>query len=597
MTLPSLKEITDKALNAFQRFPIALSWAIVGSLLCIAIVNVDPDALFDHYTELLLTFVLGISWIIGTRFFIEEFRNSEKWEWLQLVIVLLLILFYWHLPDLSLNDIDPKFYNRFFLYLIAGHLFLFLGPFILKWDQSAYWNYLKAICIAIGRSVLFSGVLYLGLVLALLAIESLFDIKILPRRYGQLFIVCLGIVNTWTYLSDFPKNITKNTVINYNRVLEVFVTYILIPLVLLYLVILYAYSLKIVWEWELPKGWVSYLVTALALLGFLIQVMINPIQKTIKSWSIQKFYPWFYILLLPLILLLFVAIFKRIGDYGITENRYFVLILACWILGITVYLLASKKKYLKVLPITLLLLALLSSFGYWGAFGVSKRSQINQFKKVLQQVQDNKNVATEKQYQQLGSIVDYLGDRQSLSQLDPVVGLSVHDICKDTTQNPYKVYGYNASRKLLDTLYITLETTDSVIRNNNYYNYYSGWNTPHNYTISGFDYFCRLDLTNYRDLKQEIGNYDIRFNKRDSEIYLLSKAKLREALTIPLKNKFIALSQYGGNLNNIDKTELSIEVENDTLLLKLVFTKLGFYIKKDSVVLNHGNGFMFLKQK
>jgi len=68
-----------------------------------------------------------------------------------------------------------------------------------------------------------------------------------------------------------------------------FLFFALIPLVLLYIIILYAYSFKIIFQWELPKGWVSYLVTALALLGFLVQVIINPIQNTVKSWMINQF--------------------------------------------------------------------------------------------------------------------------------------------------------------------------------------------------------------------------------------------------------------------------------------------------------------------
>ena len=107
---------------------------------------------------------------------------------------------------------------------------------------------------------------------------------------------------------------------------------------------LYAYSLKIVINWNLPKGWVSYLVIALSFLGFIVLILINPIQKSIDSRTINKFHPWFYYLLLPLIALLFVAIFRRINEYGITENRYFVFMLACWILAMTLYILFSKRK-------------------------------------------------------------------------------------------------------------------------------------------------------------------------------------------------------------------------------------------------------------
>ncbi|MGB5819966.1 MAG: DUF4153 domain-containing protein [Saonia sp.] len=593
----SFHEIVRKARNAFNRFPITLVWAITGSLIFIGIVNVDPDLLFDEYSNSLLTFILGISWLIGTQFFIEQLKNPEKWYGLKLVVVGLLVLFYWHLPDLGQNDVNPKFYIRFFLYLIAGHVFLFFAPFVLRWNNAAYWNYLKAVCIAIGRSILFSGVLYLGLVLALVAIKYLFDYDIPGKRYGQLFILCLGVVNTWTYLSDFPKDILQQTTIKYNKALEVFVKYILIPLVLLYIVILYAYTLKIVLAWNLPKGWVSYLVTALALLGFLIQLMINPIQKTLKSWTINHFYPWFYFLLFPLIVLLFTAIFKRIGDYGITENRYFVLLIALWILGITCYLLFSRKKQLKILSISLFILAILSSFGFWGAFKVSENSQVNQFKKVFEQVKQNNNLASVEQYGQLKSIIDYLADHRSVSRLDPIVGLSVAEICRDTTEGSKRMYTYNAPKKLLDSIGIATDPEDGMnYAYGDHFNYHTQWNAVHNYPISGYDYFASINFTKYDKRPMKIGLFNIYFEQTKHEIRLSKKPNSSGALVIPIREKLIALTKQGTNLNEVDQKELMLESKNDSLFAKLIFLDLGYSLKKDSLDVNELRAYLFLKQ-
>ena len=99
MNLPSINEMTKKALKAFNRFPITLTWAITGSLIFIGIVNVDANLLFDEYSGLLQTFVLGISWFIGVRFFVEQMKNPVKWDWLKLVVLGLIIAFYWHLPS------------------------------------------------------------------------------------------------------------------------------------------------------------------------------------------------------------------------------------------------------------------------------------------------------------------------------------------------------------------------------------------------------------------------------------------------------------------------------------------------------------------
>lgn len=597
MNFPSIKEITDKALIAFKRFPIVLSWAILGSFYCIYLIESDMDNLFTNKVEELLTISLGVSWLIATQFFIEQLKHPKKWQWIHLIVIALLAAFYFHLPDFSNYENNPIFLIRFILYLVGGHFFILFAPFLISWNKYTYWNYLKSISIALGRSFLFSAVLYIGLVLALVALEFLFDFDIKDEAYAQLYIFCLGVVNTWTYLSDFPKNIQKQTTINFNKALEVFVKYILIPLVIVYLIILYAYSLKIVLNWNLPKGWVSYLVTALALLGFSIQMMINPVQKTIKSWTINKFYPWFYILLLPLIVLLFVAIFKRIGEYGFTENRFFILSIAIWILGITVYLLLSKKKQLRILPMSLLILTLLSSFGFWSVFNISKNSQVSHFKSTFNKVLKNNKTASSKEYDKMESIIDYLTDRESSHLLNNIVDLNVEKIGLNKSKNSRRVYSYNASAKVLDSLKISKDPNDSSQEALKvYYYYYSDWNSKKNLNlnIQGFNHFTYLENTSKNN---SIGNFNVEFNTNKNTISLLSGN--RTALNIPLNKKLQYLSKkYGHDLNAAPKNEFVIEASNDSIVVKVIFESLNFYKEKpeSNLDLNNARMFLFLKQ-
>jgi hypothetical protein len=600
MKFPSLVDITGKAQNAFKRFPVTLVWVILGSFFYIFLLEDNSSVLFEKYSDILLTLLLGVSWFIGTQFFLEQLKNPKKWMGLKLIVLVLLFFFYWHLPDLGKSDVDPTYYIRFFLYFIAGHLFVLFAPFAVKWHKEAYWNYLKSVGYAIIRSAFFSGVLYLGLVLALLAIDSLFNADIKGKRYGQLFVFCLGIVNTWIYLSDFPKEILRNGTIAFNKALEVFVKYILIPLVLLYILILYAYSLKILMQWELPEGWVSYLVTALALLGFLVQVIINPIQKSIKSWVINHFYPWFYILLLPLILLLFVAVFRRIGDYGFTENRYFVLVSAFWILGMAIYLLLNQKKHLKVLPISLFILAILASFGFWGAFSISKNSQILQFQKVYKEVGSKDNIASSKQYQQLKSILSYLGDRNALSGLDDITGtgISIQGIHKDTINGTLKTYGWLVTEKILDSLGITVSQIDLKQENvhGNYYSYYAQGNTIKSFDISDYTIFTQLSINATTPDSISLGSCFMKYSSKPLVLTLHGTEDGKTFLELPLEPKLRKLTQYGRNLYSIDPKKLVIEFKNDSTSAKIVFTDLGFYVKKDSIEISHSNIYLFLKQ-
>ncbi|WP_111308804.1 DUF4153 domain-containing protein [Confluentibacter sediminis] len=584
MKLFNFSEIYQKAESAFLRFPITLTWAILGTFFVIYIVEFDLD--FDNYVRETSTLFLGISWLIGTQFFIEQQKGSKPKMWLFIITIALLLIFYFHLPKED-SFKNPIYYTRFLLYVFAGHLFLFVSPFLNSWNKNAFWNYLKSIFIAIGRSLLFSIVLYLGLSLALLAIEYLFVFEIKGERYFQIFIFCLGIVNTWTYLSDFPKNIQEQTTINYNKALEVFVKYILIPLVILYLIILYAYSFKILFTWNLPKGWVSYLVIALSLLGFIIQTMINPIQKTIKSPVINRFHPWFYYLLTPLLLLLFIAIFKRIGDYGFTENRYFILILALWITGMTGYLLFSKNKYLKILPLTLTIVTLLISIGFWSAFNISKISQLSEFKQAFRTAKLNKNIATKEEYETLESVLRYFYKRDKLDLLDSIVGVKLDSVYL-RRNGKFKNNYYLNTTYILDSLNI-IKPKENDNLDSKYMSFVLDKTT------------LNTDLNNYQKL------YYISFQKQPKNsidsIYTFeiinheTQAVIKEHDTIlfELNLKSLIDKNPSDYYYELPEEDLIFNFKNDKVLMKLIIESLNINIEKGDINIQNLTAFVLIK--
>lgn len=596
MKIPSISEITSKAQHAIVRFPLTLLWAVGGTVFFIKLLENTSNNLFEKHNDELLTLIVGLSWLIGIQFFIEQFKNPKKWQWLKLVVLLLLGLFYWYLPAEQYYGDSPIYIFRFFLYLISGHLFVLFAPFIFKWDKNVYWNYLKNTSTAIIRSLFYSGILYLGLILALAAINALFEVHIKSARYGQLFIFCLGTINTWIYLSDFPKAIFKETTIYFEKTLEVLVKFILIPLVLLYLVILYAYSVKILIDWELPKGWVSYLVIALSFLGYIIQIIINPIQKNLKSWTITKFQPWFYILLIPLNILLFVAILRRVSDYGITENRYFVLAIALWNVGIILYLLLSDKKALKVLPISLFFIAMFSSVGFWSAFNIAEQSQVKQFSTLLTAIKDKNNIAKGDELNRLQEIMDYLENRKKVSSLNSITRLDLEKFRDSVSDNSHENGWLNTS-KIWDSLAIELDTTSiAKIDDRSYFNLYSLRENSSISNIKNFDSFTNLNFYSNSEENVSIDSVYLSLNTKNQSFEVRKIKNDTMLLEILLSEKLTELSKYGNNLNEVPKKYLTLESNSASLSAKLFFSELGFSKNKDSLDLNQISAFLFLKQ-
>ena len=598
MRFPSVTEFKDKATAAYRRFPVTLTWAVLGSFAIIGLLNAEDDKLLQRYSDLILTLILGISWLISSQFFTEQFKKPIKLWWIKVIVITFLVAIYIYLPaeEQDKNNIIP--YTRYALYLIAGHLFVMCSPFFMSWNDGAYYNYLKNMILAIARSGVFSGVLFLGLVLALVAIQFLFEYKFEGVRFAQLFVFCLGIVNTWVYLSDFPKNIQFNLRLSYFKATSVFVKFILIPLAALYIVILYAYAIKILVRWQLPEGWVSYLIIALSGLIFLIQFIIHPVRHTHESRIIRRFTPFCYYLLLPLLPLLYTAIYRRVADYGITEKRYFLIVLACFITVSAIYLLWSRKKQLRFLPISLFALILLTSVGPWGAFSVSENSQLDQMQKAVnafakaKKEQTQKSVDTaqisQEQFHHFRSITSYLYDRDKLAEAKEFLGY-------DPVKKFDNANGYSISDSIIKQMGIEVKERSNYPGGT--INYYT--DNAESLDIKGFDQMKDLYISKAKEDEIRIyEDYGLKYNKGTTAVEIIKNGAI--TLSIPLNDFLNRLeSHYGTNNSQVDNKEMRLDAENASIKIRFIFKRISFIPETNTGEnkFDHGNLILLLKIK
>jgi uncharacterized protein DUF4153 len=197
--------------------------------------------------------------------------------------------------------------------------------------------------------------------------------------------------------------------------------------VTLYLVILYAYLFKIIFTAHWPSGWVSWLVLGFAVAGIFALLLIYPLRKEAANLWINSYSRFFYLALFPLIVLLWIAIWKRISAHGITEWRYYVMLLGMWLAVMAGYFVFSVRKDIRVIPASLCLLALFSLWGPWSAPGVSLAAQKGRLRSVLEKdgllvdgkVQPAKAELPLEDRKSISSIVDYLVDMHGYRVLQP----------------------------------------------------------------------------------------------------------------------------------------------------------------------------------
>ena len=554
MKLPSIELLLNSAKETLIRFPFVLLWTFIGSGSLIIALNFD---VFDRYSLLNLgvTSIFGLILMYCIEMFTERFQRNETTKWLIRGVgnVALIVLFFL-LPSESYS---LKLVVRLFVIWLGLHLVSSYAPFFMLNDKNGFWHYNQILFIRLLTALLYSTVLFGGLSLALLAIDALFNVSINSKNYVRLSILIYGIFNTWYFLAGIPKDfneLTKHTA--YPKELKVFTQYVLLPLVVIYLVILYAYSGKIVFTWDLPKGWVSYLVLIFSILGIFALLLIEPVKNDAQNTWIKIFSKTFYIALFPLIILLFVAIGYRVSSYGITENRYFVLILALWLAGIALYFLISKEKSIKTIPLTLSVLTIVSVSGPWGAFQVSERSQKGIFEKCIKEqnllnesgkIAAANKIVPDTVMGRISRVADYFEDRKNLSALSDY--FSVHD----TLYTSRKVY--NKAEKLFESsglkYYSPYYNSVSKSGKQFYYNMY--FDGP--YEITGYDYLKDLNLyfsNEYNDgqeidAKNELIKIKLVKNMLVFEVYdKVRKTKVEEFISIDKEIRVLAETFPGG---------------------------------------------------
>ncbi|SMC72138.1 DUF4153 domain-containing protein [Pedobacter nyackensis] len=434
LKLPSLHSLWLSFLKVVSRFPLQVLVAVAATVACCILVDTNRKA-EEHLVLFIAVCNLALTLLLTADLYAEanQLKNAKRWG-LRLIAVLICTALYFVLnPTFYLADV-----YRIALLAFAFHLLVAFAPFINKGSVNGFWQYNKSLFLRFLTSGLYAGVLFVGLAVALLAIDGLFNVKIGWETYMRLFSVVTAGFMTIFFLAGIPDNfeaLDKDE--SYPKGLKIFTQYVLIPLMSIYLVILLVYEAKIIINWELPKGLVSMLILGYAVFGILSLLLVYPIKEKEGNGWMKFFSRFFYVMMIPLVLLLLLAVWKRVGNYGITESRYILIILAGWLTLITAYFLFSKRQNIKIIPVSLCVLALLATYGPQSAFSVSKYSQIARLKKLMASTK-------EKDIEQRGEVVDYLVDRHGLSALQPFTKVNLTALedkieQKDTTQSRYSI--------------------------------------------------------------------------------------------------------------------------------------------------------------
>lgn len=563
----------SKTLNnvkvSFKRFPLAMSFSIISALLFILGVKYERmsgyNGVYTRYAFLslmaMVCFVFIGLFLEGLKSIAKDEEDLQKYKLIKLTGHILVIPFLYGIKQNMLSVDEALFsYNNSYKYFGLLLFFIvacfFIGRLFYHKD---YITYVIKIIGAAFISCLYSGVLFLGLSAIYSALTHLFGIKITGEFYLYTSIVLFIPFNFGIFLSNFPKNETSLNNYEISKATNVLLTYILMPIFVIYIIILYIYFAKILFIGELPKNIIINLILWFSLFSVAYLFILGIVKENEMVKSFKRIFP---ALMIPLLLLMFYSMMLRIREYGVTENRYFVVAAGIWAFASMIYFVFYRSNSNITIPILLTVTILISTIGPVSAYNIAASSQNARLKKILlnnNMLNGNKIVAktdiSDEDKRRISEIVRYMCNSHRSYELNFVP----NDFsCSD--ENMKNVFGFD--------------------HNDSYYEYddmYYNFDSKVSINIDGYSKLLLID--SYPDAKTSkiVGNYKIRRNANLIKIYLTGKETDKELVTINMEDVKNKLKVLKKSKEIIDPEDLSIKGTTGNTDYKIVFTSLSFY--------------------
>lgn len=523
------------------RFPVTVVFSLI--LFIVAIFTIESDFYILPEEDLWIKYlIIAIPLSASVELVREKYLENKRSNFFRITSFFGIFLFIFLLKIFFKNHFATETINITATILIFYVLF-YLIPIIYRNEDKE--KYLQSV---VGNQMItigFSIVLFLGLS----AIVGTIDVLLinLPNTiYFDNFVFSASIFGVAFFVSRLKEKDESLKDYNLPKIVEVLICYILIPLILIYTAILYLYFVKIIFTLKMPKGIVSHLVLWYTTFSLFIIIMSTPI--TYKN-KFAKFYKkYFPLISIPLILLALFSINERIFQYGVTENRYLVVILILWLLFNMIFIIKADVKWVLISFIFAVLVAIFSPFNL---VNVSINSQNKRLERILKKngiIQNKKfinknNELSQRTKNEIMSIIDYFYNNASEIKRKKI------KILGKTYEKPedfMKVIGVNDSWKSYENIDIqeknivsdiALKTDDDIeitkIKGYDYliYDFSVSYPLDTNETKeinnNGYKIILKNENLTIKNIQKNTEILNINLNKIANEIYLKIKEKAK----------------------------------------------------------------------
>lgn len=265
---------------------------------------------------------------------------------------------------------------------LAAHASVVLAVF--HRGSAATWLFGKTLFLRMALALLFSSVLSSGLALAVVAVSVLFSIDLSESVYGDIYAFTYPLFNTFVLLAGVPRLVDERPDLDVPKALRWFVQFVLVPLVGVFLVILYAYGVRVMFFTDL-QGAVSGFILPLGVFSILAWLLSWPLRYDTSHRLLMWYHQYLGIALVPVTAILVVATWVRIAEYGVTPERYALAILTTFMVSATILLLRGTKADVRLLPLLIVVLGTATAVGPLDSRQSTIRSQTRRLQQTLEQ--------------------------------------------------------------------------------------------------------------------------------------------------------------------------------------------------------------------
>ena len=304
-----LKSLWQLLLQSPRRFPVELALGVVFFIIAVWDTEtrewnekalqfeseVNGDILYFFVPLMALTF-----WL----------HRVNRWAYLA--------SFFLFLP-LMMLDLKPFLwtYGFTFTYVLAAIL-LIVGN--RRLDNRSFAAHALHVATQMFFGLLISGILYMAVLAIMASFFYIFGIDE-PRHFYEYIAQFIFFVLAPQICCTLVRQ-NEDEVAEPFKILRLILNFILSPAVIIYTIILYTYFIKIVFEWDLPKGGVAWMV-----MGFITAALIGRVAQSILS---QRYYDWFYsrftLIAIPPLIMYWIGSIYRIRLYSFTESRFYLMV-------------------------------------------------------------------------------------------------------------------------------------------------------------------------------------------------------------------------------------------------------------------------------